>query len=72
VIGPLADNGGDTETHALLPGSPAVDAGDPSFAPPPIFDQRGPIHFRIVNDRLDIGAYEAGIRVYLPLCLRDF
>jgi CSLREA domain-containing protein len=26
MLGPLADNGGPTETHALLPGSPAIDA----------------------------------------------
>jgi CSLREA domain-containing protein len=26
-LGPLADNGGPTPTHALLPGSPAIDAG---------------------------------------------
>ena len=26
MLGPLADNGGDTWTHALLPGSPAIDA----------------------------------------------
>ena len=29
-LGPLADNGGPTKTHALLSGSPAIDAGDPS------------------------------------------
>jgi hypothetical protein len=28
-LGPLQDNGGSTPTHALLPGSPAIDAGDP-------------------------------------------
>ncbi len=27
-LGPLADNGGPTLTMALLPGSPAIDAGD--------------------------------------------
>ena len=32
MLGPLADNGGPTLTHALLPGSPAINAGDPSFA----------------------------------------
>ena len=31
LIGPLQDNGGPTFTHALLPGSPAIDAGDPNF-----------------------------------------
>ena len=36
---PLADNGGSTLTHALLPGSPAIDGADPAFAP--ATDQRG-------------------------------
>ena len=31
LIGNLQDNGGPTLTHALLPGSPAIDAGDPNF-----------------------------------------
>lgn len=30
LLGPLADNGGATPTHALLPGSPAIDGGDPT------------------------------------------
>ena len=29
LFGPLADNGGPTQTRALLPGSPALDAGSP-------------------------------------------
>jgi hypothetical protein len=29
-LGPLQNNGGPTQTQALLPGSPAIDAGDPS------------------------------------------
>ena len=29
MLGPLADNGGPTQTHALLPGSPAIDAAVP-------------------------------------------
>ena len=33
LLGPLADNGGPTQTRALLPGSPALDAGDPNFDP---------------------------------------
>jgi hypothetical protein len=33
VLGPLADNGGPTKTHALLPNSPAINAGDPTFDP---------------------------------------
>jgi predicted outer membrane repeat protein len=42
LLGPLQDNGGPTLTHELLPSSPAIDAGDPSFTPPPLYDQRGP------------------------------
>jgi CSLREA domain-containing protein len=30
LLGPLANNGGDTETHALLARSPAIDAANPS------------------------------------------
>jgi hypothetical protein len=37
----LADNGGPTLTHALVPGSPAVDAIPPDLCPPPATDQRG-------------------------------
>jgi hypothetical protein len=58
MLGPLANNGGPTQTMALLPGSPAIDAGDPSIADPPEWDQRGPGFARIVNGRIDIGAYE--------------
>src|SRR5262249_7774227 len=56
LLGPLQDNGGPTPTHALLPGSPALDAGDPTDAPE--FDQRGEGFFRIVGDNIDIGAFE--------------
>src|SRR5262249_36330887 len=30
MLGPLADNGGPTMTHALLTGGPAIDSGDPT------------------------------------------
>jgi hypothetical protein len=50
----LQDNGGPTFTQALLPGSPAIDAGDNTAAPP--FDQRG--FTRIDHGTIDIGAYE--------------
>ena len=53
LLGPLQDNGGPTFTHALLPGSPAIDAGDPNFTPPPFFDQRGPGFVRVFNGRID-------------------
>ena len=55
-LAPLQDNGGPTLTHALLPGSPAIDAGENTGAPP--YDQRGPGFPRIVNGIIDIGAYE--------------
>jgi predicted outer membrane repeat protein len=58
LLGPLQDNGGPTFTHELLSGSPAIDAGDPGFTPPPFYDQRGPNFFRVRNDRLDIGSFE--------------
>ena len=58
LLGPLQDNGGPTFTHALLPGSPAIDGGDPNFTPPPWYDQRGPDFYRLRNDRIDIGSFE--------------
>jgi hypothetical protein len=58
MLGPLQDNGGPTFTHALLPGSPAIDAGDPNFTPPPDYDQRGPGFPRVLSARIDIGALE--------------
>ena len=58
MLGPLQDNGGPTFTHALLLGSPAIDAGDPNFTPPPDFDQRGLGFPRVANNRINIGALE--------------
>ncbi len=59
LLGPLRNNGGLTNTHALLPGSPAVDAG--SNATCPFADQRGVL--RKDGDEngtviCDIGAFE--------------
>jgi CSLREA domain-containing protein len=51
-LGPLADNGGPTDTEALLAGSPAVDAG----ADCPSIDQRGLSRPR--GTACEIGAYE--------------
>ena len=56
ILGPLADNGGPTLTMALLPGSPAIDAGDTSLAP--ATDQRG--FPRPAGLAADIGAFEYG------------
>ncbi len=53
-LGALADNGGDTATHALLAGSPAIDAGDNAACP--ATDQRGIT--RPQGAACDIGAYE--------------
>ena len=53
LLGPLADNGGPTQTHALLPGSPAINAGNDSVTQTE--DQRGLT--RNVNG-VDIGAFE--------------
>jgi len=58
TLGPLQDNGGPTFTHALLPGSPAINAGDPSFTPPPFYDQRGPNYVRVYDGQIDIGSFE--------------
>ena len=58
LLGPLQNNGGPTFTHALLPGSPAIDTGDPNFAPPPRYDQRGRGFPRVVHGRIDIGSFE--------------
>jgi hypothetical protein len=50
-LGPLANNGGPTLTHALLSGSRAINAGDNNGAP--ATDQRG-----VVRRQVDIGAFE--------------
>jgi hypothetical protein len=55
MLGPLQDNGGPTETHDLLDGSPAIDAGSPD-CPPPATDQRGVA--RSQGAGCDIGAVE--------------
>jgi CSLREA domain-containing protein len=58
LLGPLADNGGPTQTHALLVGSPAINAGDPAFTGPPDFDQRGVPFERVRGPAIDIGSVE--------------
>lgn len=54
MLGPLAANGGPTMTHALLAGSPAVNAGDGASLEP--MDQRGLP--RVQFAAVDIGAVE--------------
>jgi predicted outer membrane repeat protein len=58
LLGPLQDNGGPTFTQALLPGSLAINAGDPNFTPPPFYDQRGLGFDRVRNGRIDVGSFE--------------
>jgi len=53
-LAPLQDNGGSTFTHALIAGSPAIDAGNPITCL--ATDQRGIA--RPVGSKCDIGAYE--------------
>ncbi|HEY0180426.1 MAG TPA: choice-of-anchor Q domain-containing protein [Dokdonella sp.] len=55
-LAPLAYNGGPTRTHALLPDSPAIDAGNNVAALP--YDQRGAEFARIYGAAPDIGAFE--------------
>jgi hypothetical protein len=63
ILGPLANNGGPTQTHALVSSSPAINAGNPggcldSAGALLTTDQRG--FPRPFNGRIcDIGAYES-------------
>jgi CSLREA domain-containing protein len=66
-LGPLQNNGGPTMTHALLAGSPAIDAGDNSITGAPLnlsTDQRGAGYNRGADGNgdgsvtIDIGAFE--------------
>ena len=58
LLAPLGNYGGPTQTMALLPGSPAIDAGNNALIPAGITtDQRGLP--RIVNSSVDIGAFES-------------
>jgi hypothetical protein len=59
LLGPLQDDGGPTPTMALLPGSPALNAGDPSQLG--TRDQRGVIRSGGVN----IGAYQASATAFV-------
>ncbi len=66
-IGPLQNNGGSTWTHALLPGSPAIDQG---LFCTVLTDQRG--FARFTDGACDIGAYEYPDNwVYLPLARKN-
>ena len=69
-IGPLAANGAINQTHALLPGSIAIEAGNNAYvvAPPfdnvsPITDERGTGFPRQVGAAVDIGSFEANYAI---------
>jgi CSLREA domain-containing protein len=71
LLGPLLNYGGPTLTRALLPGSPAIDAGSPD-CPPPATDQRGVV--RPQSAACDIGAYEFNLfnQIFLPAVTRNY
>lgn len=54
-LGPLANNGGSTQTMLVSPGSPAFNAGDPAFAGDGVLDQRGQAR---VYQVIDLGSVE--------------
>jgi hypothetical protein len=58
-LGPLQDNGGPTQTMALLAGSPALNAGDPDQLG--VADQRGVVRSGGVN----VGAYQASASAFV-------
>ncbi|MFC1959205.1 choice-of-anchor Q domain-containing protein [Chloroflexota bacterium] len=66
LLGPLQDNGGPTWTHALLPGSPAID--NPNATCVVSTDQRG--YARPAATGCDSGAYEARKQLTVTLAGR--
>ncbi len=72
-LGTLQNNGGPTLTHALRTDSPAIDAGNPTGCTDNLgailtSDQRG--WRRPLSPPCDIGAYELGTFLYLPLVFK--
>ncbi|MCA9053940.1 MAG: hypothetical protein KDA75_08895, partial [Planctomycetaceae bacterium] len=72
LLGPLAFNGGPTQTHALLSGSLALDSGDNALAVDPsnsnaalTSDQRGAPFARVFGAAVDMGAFEAQAVTFL-------
>ncbi len=63
-LGPLQNNGGPTQTMALLPGSPAISAVPANTPGTPSTDQRG--FPRNTTFATDIGAFEVAIRFASP------
>ncbi|HEX8196704.1 MAG TPA: choice-of-anchor Q domain-containing protein [Pyrinomonadaceae bacterium] len=71
LLAPLANNGGQTQTHALLPNSPAINAGNNCVVngscvggspfQPLTTDQRGSGFPRQFGANVDIGAFEVNV-----------
>jgi Ni,Fe-hydrogenase III small subunit len=76
LVGPLQDNGGSSWTHALLPGSPAIDRvpfGVSGCGISVTTDQRGQPRPGTFTHLCDIGAYETQdihYQIYLPLVIK--
>ncbi|RIK78377.1 MAG: hypothetical protein DCC67_11620 [Planctomycetota bacterium] len=77
MLGPLEDNGVDPVngfsmlTHAVLEGSPAINAGSPTFNPNSFTpaldnDQRGATFPRVLRGRIDVGALESNFAPAQP------
>jgi hypothetical protein len=77
LLGALANNGGTTQTHLLLPGSPAINSGSNTLLTTDTLDlnennvtietlpidQRGPGFARVMNSTVDIGAVETNYSI---------
>ena len=74
LLGPLQDNGGSSWTHALLPGSPAINQipnGTNGCGTTITTDQRGWPRPFPPGGKCDVGAFEAVFKIYLPLVVRQ-
>jgi CSLREA domain-containing protein len=84
-LGPLVNNGGRTQTMALLSGSPAIDTGSNAPATDPgsdgiagtiddfplVDDQRGSMFNRVVGAAVDMGAFEVQA-VPMPVSVSNY